>query len=680
MTKKRKILLIEPDYKNKYPPIGLMKIATYHRMLGDDVIFHKGDIKELIIDDIFKKTFQKLNEICNTIKWHTIKDLIRKYIVTHNSKILADIIEFAEDEIKNLNGHAALIDIWLKHYSDYYRKKQYMEDFIFDRIYITTLFTFYWKITIKTIQDAKILVKDINDIKIGGVMATVLAEDIEKETGIKPHKGLLDKPGVFDDNNIIIDELPLDYSILDEIDYKYPENNAYYGYMTRGCIRKCPFCAVWKIEPKFKPYISLKEKIEQTKLFYGDQRNLLLLDNNVLASKQFPQIINEIKESGFTKGAKFVEPNYLDIAIKNLDKGLNDKAYIKKSFKLYHHLLNRLKGSKQQEFYKLLDEYKLLNINTATKENILNVYSKIKDVFEKYRNKTSKLRYVDFNQGVDARLLTEEKMKLLSEIPIKPLRIAFDSIEYKDIYVKSIRLAAKYNIKNLSNYLLYNEKDKPEELYERLEINILLSEELNVNIYSFPMKYQPWSGEKSINRDYLGKNWNRKYIRAIQTILNATKGKIGKGVSFFYEAFGRNLDEYNEILLMPETYILYRSFFREIGFTEKWRNELNSLTPKQKQKAIEIIKLNDFQNIENYTKSKTIISFIKEHYSISRDEINNPSSEIYNLKQEYDANRKSHTHLQVTRANTKPKITKEYVFATAERDANIKRLGSGHSS
>ena len=651
MTKKRKILLIEPGYKNKYPPIGLMKIATYHRMLGDDVIFHKGDIRELILEDIFEKTFQKLNEICKTIKWYKIKDIIKKYIVTHNSKHLSDIIEFAEDEIKNLNGHTALIDIWLKHYSDYYRKKKYTEDFLFDRVYITTLFTFYWKITIKTIQDAKILVKNINDIKVGGVMATVLANDIEEETGIKPHKGLLDKPGIFDDNDIIIDELLLDYSILDEIDYKYPENDAYYGYMTRGCVRKCSFCAVWKIEPKFNPYISLKGKIEQTKSLYGDQRNLLLLDNNVLASKQFPQIIEEIKDSGFIKGAKFIEPNYLDIAIRNLINGINDKAYIKKSFELFHYLLNKLKGVRQQEFYKLLDEYKLLNIDTATKENILSVYSEIKDVFEKYRNKASKLRYVDFNQGVDARLLTEEKMKLLSEIPIKPLRIAFDSISYKDIYVKSIRLAAKYNIKNLSNYLLYNEKDKPEELYQRLEINVLLSEELNVSIYSFPMKYHPIDGEKYINRDYLGEHWNRKYIRAIQTVLNATKGKIGKGVSFFYEAFGKDLNEYNEILLMPETYILHRFFFREIGFTEKWRNELNNLTSKQKEKAIEIIKLNDFQNVESYSKSKTIISFIKEHYYISRDEINNPCSDIYKLKQEYDAHRKSHTHLQFTRAN-----------------------------
>ena len=40
---KRKILLVEPDYKNKYPPMGLMKIATYYRNLGDEGIFFKGN-------------------------------------------------------------------------------------------------------------------------------------------------------------------------------------------------------------------------------------------------------------------------------------------------------------------------------------------------------------------------------------------------------------------------------------------------------------------------------------------------------------------------------------------------------------------------------------------------------------------------------------------------------------
>jgi hypothetical protein len=46
---KKKVLLIEPDYANKFPPIGLMKISTYYKNRGGwDVTFYKGNLRTLV--------------------------------------------------------------------------------------------------------------------------------------------------------------------------------------------------------------------------------------------------------------------------------------------------------------------------------------------------------------------------------------------------------------------------------------------------------------------------------------------------------------------------------------------------------------------------------------------------------------------------------------------------------
>lgn len=46
----KNILLIEPSYKNKYPPLGLMKIAQYHGShgKGDRVRFIKGEDRSVL--------------------------------------------------------------------------------------------------------------------------------------------------------------------------------------------------------------------------------------------------------------------------------------------------------------------------------------------------------------------------------------------------------------------------------------------------------------------------------------------------------------------------------------------------------------------------------------------------------------------------------------------------------
>ena len=102
LIKKRNILLIEPGYNNKYPPIGLMKIATYHRLLGDKVVFYKGDVKNFIVEQIYESCLEKICELDGTTEWRKRKNVIKDYIKTKNSNLLNDRI------LKGVNKNKAL--------------------------------------------------------------------------------------------------------------------------------------------------------------------------------------------------------------------------------------------------------------------------------------------------------------------------------------------------------------------------------------------------------------------------------------------------------------------------------------------------------------------------------------------------------------------------------------------
>ncbi len=623
----RKILLIEPNYKNKYPPIGLMKLSTYYRMLGDDVRFYKGDMKHLAVELICEDLLNHL-EICfPQIFWKSYYPILFNFIRLGQYSILESDNIFKDENILNS----------LKEYRTKYKNKEYFSNPKFDKVGITTLFTFYWDITIDTINFAKQLCKNIDDVMVGGIMASLVPDEVYNATGIYPFVGLLNHKGDIDDNDIIIDELPLDYSILEEIDYKYPANNAYFAYMTRGCINKCAFCAVPKLEPKYCDYISLKKQIEITKCRFGEQRDLLLLDNNVLASKCYNKIIDEIVECGFGKGDKYTPPNEYEIMINNLKNSYNDRAYIRKAVKIYEEIIKKLKDNKEKtELYLKLEEKNCLYYYTATKDAILELEDYVRYYYNKIHKPLKRKRIVDFNQGIDSRLITKDNMDKLSKVNIQPLRIAFDHWNLKDIYETSIRTAVNSGIKNLSNYLLYNFEDKPEELYYRLRMNVDLCEELGANIYSFPMKYHPINDKDFfMNRDYIGKYWNRKFIRAIQAVLNSTKGKVGKGITFFEEAFGRNVDEFMRILWMPETFIIYRRKYDEdlrnrlqdkytqyseddCNLTNEWWNKFKNLSPEKLELAKSIIAKNKFKDGDYKCEDNDVLDLLS-YYKISRN-------------------------------------------------------------
>jgi hypothetical protein len=239
-----RILLVEPNYRksipaakrNKalsddilwYPPLGLLKLARYHRDLGDEVKFVSGCDQSVLP----KKEF-------------------------FNSKAL-----------------------W-------------------DRVYITTLFTFDFKRVIETIEFYMEAVGGTKSrIFIGGIMASIAPEAILEATSIYPHCGVLNSPrDIKLEGELDIDVLAPDYSILDAS--KYAINDTFYGYTTRGCINRCSWCGVPKIEPKFIPYIDIKPMIVSMREQFGDKPVLKLMDNNVLASKKLKTIIKDLIELGY---------------------------------------------------------------------------------------------------------------------------------------------------------------------------------------------------------------------------------------------------------------------------------------------------------------------------------------------------------------------------------------------
>lgn len=625
----RKVLLVEPNYKNKYPPMGLMKIASYYRALGDDVKFFKGDLNALVLDDTYELVIEKLYANDDTIFWERYKPQICDYL----KKGSKDSFE----EIPLVNENSVIRDV-LVYFRKYFYNKDYFkpENRKYDRIGVTTLFTFYFDITIKTINFVKNLCKDPSGIMVGGVMASILPDEVEAATGIRPFEGTLSKKGILDDNDYVIDTMPLDYSILEEIEYEYPANNGYLAYMTRGCINKCAFCAVPKLEPEYKDYLPLCEQIKEAEKRFGAKRDLLLLDNNVLASCQFNKIIDEIVEAGFGKDSKYIPPNKYEIAIQNIKDNFNKRAYIKAVVKEYKKLVEKY-GKKIQDVYDLLDSKCLLNDYTAKEKNILAVHETVKPWFEEFYKSSPKKRYVDFNQGIDSRLITEENMEKLFEIPIRPVRIAFDHWELREIYEKSVRTAVKHGHTNLSNYVLYNFKDKPLDLYNRLKLNVDLCDELGVSIYSFPMKYHPIEDPDYFsNRDFIGKHWNRKFIRAIQAVLNSTKGKIGRGREFFEEAFGSSPEEFMKILWMPETFIIYRRIYdknlrtrmadkyktvteHDCDLANEWWEKFKALPQDKLEKAQAIIALNKFKDGDYECDDEKILEVLS-YYRITRND------------------------------------------------------------
>ncbi len=477
----KNILLIEPGYKNKYPPLGLMKLAQYHGPRGK-----------------------------------------------------RDKVRFIKGEDPSVLGTA-----W-------------------DRIYITTLFSFEFARISQSIDFAlKVANGHADKIFVGGIAASLMPEQFAGRPlwqGIRFIQGLLTGPPakalkldtfseeLYSDDlsEPAIEDLIPDYGILDQIEYKYPVRDAYFAYASRGCIRKCSFCGVPKLEGDQRDTKSITAIVRNIEALYGPKKDLILMDNNIVASPRFHEILAEIRELGFTPGAKLTT------------------------------------------------------------------------------GRVPIQRRVDFNQGVDARILCKGPgyMRELASICLKPLRIAFDHLGLKIPYERAVRYAHEFGLWSMSNYMLYNFHDSPADLFERMRLNVTLNEELGLRIWSFPMRYQP---TRLPDRSHVGEKWTRYQLRSMQLILQATHGVVSGDPTFFKRAFGDTAHEFQDLLMRPHHFIFNRDWYEKHGGRDQfaeYKREFKKLSSSDRAELLNLIASVDPSELKRQVRlaSSSRVRSIMNHY------------------------------------------------------------------
>ena len=87
---------------------------------------------------------------------------------------------------------------------------------------------------------------------------------------------------------------------------------------------------------------------------------------------------------------------------------------------------------------------------------------------------------------------------------------------------------------------------------------------------------------------------------------------------------------------MPETYIVYRSFFEEEGITNIWKKEFRAIKKSHLwEEAKAIIDLSDFKDLEQKTSNPDILNFLS-HYTISRDDVKKKDKEVQKIRRHFN--------------------------------------------
>jgi len=127
------------------------------------------------------------------------------------------------------------------------------------------------------------------------------------------------------------------------------------------------------------------------------------------------------------------------------------------------------------------------------------------------RLQSANIKQIDFNQGLDARLLTEHHAARIAELDLFAVRLAFDSMRYEDEFLQAFDTLKRAGIpaRKIRVYVLFGFDDDPEDARYRLEKVRSLGTQPN------PMRFQPLDAVR--RNEYIAPKWTdyecRRYMR-----------------------------------------------------------------------------------------------------------------------------------------------------------------------
>lgn len=282
-----------------------------------------------------------------------------------------------------------------------------VEDFNPQTIEITSLFTYAWR----PVHEAIAYYHErypCASINVGGIYASLFPERI-KETFpyVNVQVGLNQKADRF---------MP-DYDILKGTE-RWSQWDGSIMFTSRGCINRCPFCLVPKLEGEMRSV--LKDPFSH---IHPEHTRVILWDNNFLALTDWEEKIRLLSESN---------------------------------------------------------------------------------------------KWIDFNQGLDARLMTKDKAEALATLKIKDIKMAYDGTHEKNAVHRAVELLedAGFSRRKISFYTLYNFYDDisrfydtPDEFYARV------TDIIDMGCASYPMRYVPLMALSK--NDYVSPFWRVDQLEAV---------------------------------------------------------------------------------------------------------------------------------------------------------------------